>query len=135
MTDDDIQARVVKLTVEIVRRYMPNEVAVFELKRKRGGLISTSPPQTSDDRARDLTSDFGPSEKIALECVPLLLGSIKAAVELLKALRDGRRTPPTLKIDEVQKKWHDDLVKAGLSSKRASQITTTFAADLMGLLK
>jgi hypothetical protein len=136
MTHQSLDDQVLDLMTEIVRSYMPNEVSVFELKRKQGRLRVASLSSSNDaDRARDLTSDFGPSEKIALECVPLVLGSFKAAFELLRTLREGKKTSQATKIDEVQKKWHEDLVKAGLSSKRASQITSKFADDLVRILR
>src|SRR5262249_49037282 len=136
MTHQSLDDRVLDLMAEIVRSEMPNEMTVFQLKRKENRLRTASLTEANDaDRARDLTSDFGPSEKLVLECVPLVLGTFKAAFELLKTLREGKRASQAVKIDEVQKRWHEDLVRAGLSSKRASHIATKFAGDLVGILK
>jgi hypothetical protein len=139
MDEKGINDQVMELVAKIVRRYMPSEITVFELKRKKQRLVSPSAFVSDDaDHARDLTSDFGPSEKILLESVPLVLGSIKAVAELFKTLKDIRqkKDPKSkLNIAEIQKKWSDSLVKEGLSAERASQVTSTFAGDLAGLFE
>jgi len=114
---------------------MPHELPAFELKRGRQRLKLGSEQLSKDrGRARDLASDFGPSTKLVLECVPLVLGSFKAALELLKGLREARDNRRTLKQDEVKQKWQDELIREGLP-ERASEIASTFSADLTRLLE
>jgi hypothetical protein len=132
----ELDSKILDLLAEIVRRYMPSELEVFNLKRTRKRLSPYLLAGSSDmEIARNLTADFGPSEKILLESIPLVLGTMKAVAELLRSIRDGRRHQPELKVDEIGQKWRDALVNEGLSEERASELTSSFKSDLAVLLK
>ena len=134
MTDAEITQRVYDLVGDVVREYAPHELSVFQLKRANGSLVP-SPQQRSD---RDLThafaSEFGDSTKVVLESLVLVMGTLKAAFELVKVVRD--RKGSTQVIPEVlMERWQAHLVAEGMSSDRASQIAAAFSADFARLVK
>jgi hypothetical protein len=122
------------LMTRIVSAHMPDELLVFELKRDR--LISGLRAGNASDK-KDIGFEIGPVEKAVIESVPLVLGSLKTLLDIIKAAADLRKSgkKPVEPAADVCERWSTELQNAGLSPERAEAIATQFRDEYMKIVK
>ena len=69
-----------------------------------------------------------------MEFVVLLWGTIQAVEGILKKIDDIGALPPKAFDDHITSMWHDKLVGAGLSKKKAQEIVGEFQGDILKAL-
>jgi len=122
------------LMTRIVSECMPTELSVFELKRDR---LMSDPHARNSSKPTDAGFEIGQTTKAVIESVPLLLGSLKALLEIVKAARDMRSSgrKATEFAADHQQQWSRELQNAGLSPERADEISQRFRDEFAEVVK
>jgi hypothetical protein len=128
------QASAFNLLRDIVARKMPRGESVVFGSAGPGMIaeyLATGSLRLDSEGPK--TFEFGPGEMAALQCIPVLIGTLKAGIELAREMRASRSAKPHP--DEAREKWRKRLVEEGLSPEKAEEIAAEFHQQLEGLIK
>ena len=122
------------LMTKIVSTHMPDELQIFELKRDR---LMSGAAAVNASHKRDIAFEIGPVEKAVIESVPLVLGSLKVLLEIIKTTEDLRksRKKRVEPAPDIRQRWSTELKNAGLAPERAEAISIEFCDEYQKILK
>jgi hypothetical protein len=88
-----------------------------------------SGPGAVERNLRSNAFEWGPTVPADLAWIPVLLGTLKAGMELWKSIAENRAKQPDLQ--EISSKWKERLVEAGVDPALANTIATEMSSDFV----
>jgi hypothetical protein len=118
----------------IVSDEFPTSLDVFDIEAD-AAIADALAGRALSDVDRDLHSGFGGVELTHLSDVIKLIGGTVSLISALKSLIGGHSKTELPGTAELQARWSDKLIRAGLTKNKAQQISARFVRDLEKTLK